>query len=246
MEDDLDEELRGYVDALTAKKTAAGLDPAAARRQALREIGGIERVKDAVRDQRAGQAVESTLRDVRFAWRGLRRAPGFTVAILTLALGIGANTAIFSVVRAMLIAPLPFRDPSQLVFVWADMTASGYPRAPLAAPELKDLRDRGTLFSGFGAIWATTAALTGDPDPEQLRIAFVTTNFFSVLGADAALGRTFIADDEQQAQAPPRAILLSWATWQRRFGGDPAIVGSRIQVNDQPKTVVGVMPASGC
>ena len=244
LDDDLDEELRAYLDALVAKKVRAGMDPAAARRAALVEIGGLDRVKEAVRDSRIGHGVETTLQDVRFAWRGLRRSPGFAaVAILTLALGIGANTAIFSVVRAMLIAPLPFRDPSRLAFVWSDMTTSGYPRAPLSGPELKDLRDRGTLFTDFGAIWATTAALTGGPDPEQLRIALVSTNFFPVLGADAALGRTFIADDEQQAQAPPRAILLSWATWQRRFGGDPAIVGSRIQVNDQPMTVVGVMPA---
>jgi len=183
------------------------------------------------------------MNDLRFAWRGLRRSPGFAaVAIATLALGIGANTAIFSVVRAMLLSPLPFRDSSRLVFVWADMTSSGYPRAPLSGPELKDLRDRSTLFTGFGSIWATTAAFTGDGDPEQLRVALVTTNFFDVLGASAALGRTLTADDEQQAQAPPRTILLSWSTWQRRFGGDPAIVGRRVQVNTQPMTVVGVMP----
>ena len=242
--DDLDDELRGYLDLLIARKIRGGMDPAAARREALIEFGGVECVKDAVRDAGRWHWLDWLGRDVRFAWRGLRRAPGFTlVAVLTLALGIGANTAIFSVVRAMLIAPLPFRDPSQLVFVWADMTVAGYPRAPLAAPELKDLRDRSTLFSGFGAIWATTAALTGDGDPEQLRVGFVSTNFFSVLGADPSLGRTFIADDEQQAQAPPRAILLSWATFQRRFGGDASIVGRRILVNNQPNTVIGVMPA---
>ena len=184
------------------------------------------------------------MNDLRFAWRGLRRSPGFTaVAILTLALGIGANTAIFSVVRAMLLSPLPFRDSSRLVFVWADLTTSGYPRAPMSGPELKDLRDRSTLFTGFGAIWATTAAFTGDRDPEQLRMALVTTDFFDVLGAEAALGRTFTVDDEQQAQAPPTAMLLSWATWQRRFGGDPTIVGRRVEVNNQPTTIVGVMPA---
>src|SRR4051794_8246 len=242
--DDLDEELRGYLDLLIARKIRAGMDPAAARRKALIEFGGVECVKDAVRDAGRWHWLDSTWRDVRFAWRGLRRAPGFTVvAVLTLALGIGANTAIISVVRAMLIAPLPFRDPSQLVFIWADMTVAGYPRAPLAAPEVKDLRDRSTLFSGFGAIWATTAALTGDDHPEQLRVGFVSTDFFSILGADAALGRTFVADDEQQAQAPPRAVLLSWATFQRRFGGDASIVGRRIQVNNQPNTVIGVMPA---
>ena len=117
--DDLDEELRGYLDGLIAKKIRAGMDPERARREALIEFGGVENVKDSVRDVSRWHLVESIWRDLRFAWRGLRRAPGFAaVAILTLALGIGANTAIFSVVRAMLITPLPFRDPSQLVFVW--------------------------------------------------------------------------------------------------------------------------------
>src|SRR5262245_17082852 len=115
--------------------------------------------------------------DLLYALRGLRRSPGFAaVAILTLALGIGANTAIFSVVRAMLLAPLPYRDSSRLVFVWADMSAAGYPRAPLSGPELKDLRDRSTRFASFGSVWATTAALTADGDPEQLRIGLVSTN----------------------------------------------------------------------
>src|SRR5262245_65320410 len=129
------------------------------------------------------------MQDLRYAWRGLKRSPGFAAAaIATLALGVGANTAIFSVVRAMLIAPLPYRDSSRLVFVWSDMSAIGYPRAPLSAPELKDLRDRTNRFDGFASIWSTTAALTGDGEPEQLRVGLVSTNFFSLLGTPAALG----------------------------------------------------------
>jgi putative ABC transport system permease protein len=196
----LDEELHGYLDGLIDRNIRAGMDPPEARRAARIEMGGVVQVRDDVRGSRIGTSLETALQDVRYAWRGLRRSPGFAaVAILTLALGIGANTAIFSVVRAMLIAPLPYRDSSRLVFVWSDMTSSGYPRAPLSAPELKDLRDRGTLFSSFGSIWATTAALTGDSDPEQLRIGLVSTNFFAtVLQADPALGRTFAAEDETQ------------------------------------------------
>lgn len=179
--------------------------------------------------------------DLAHAWRGLRLAPGFTLAALaTLALGVGAVTAIFSVTHALLVEPLPFRDPSRLVFVWADQSAEGYPRAPLSGPELQDLDDRSTRFEGFGGIWATTAALTGDGDPEQLRIGMVTTDFFSLLGAEAARGRTFETSDESVAQ--PTAVLLSAAVWQRRYGSDPAIVGRRIEVNGQPATVVGVMP----
>src|SRR5215470_14680459 len=164
------------------------------------------------------------LQDLRYAWRGLRKSPAFAaVTVLTLALGIGANTAIFSVVNAMLIAPLPYRDSSRLVFVWSDMSEAGYPRAPLSGPELGDLRTRAKRFEGFGAIWSNTAALTGEGDPEQLRIGFVTSDFFSVLGADAARGRTFVAEDDADT-APPR-ILLSWALWQRRYAGDPTVVG---------------------
>jgi putative ABC transport system permease protein len=179
-------------------------------------------------------------RDLVHACRLLGQAPGFAAAaIVTLALGVGANTAIFSVVNALLIEPLPYRDASRLVFVWADQTSEGYPRAPLSGPELKDLDDRSTRFDGFGAIWATTAALTGDGDPEQLRVGFVSTDFFSILGAEAVLGRTFADGDD--SLGPPTSILLSAAVWQRRFGGDPSVVGRRIQVNGQPMTVVGVM-----
>lgn len=186
--------------------------------------------------------VADLLLDVTHAWRGLRVSPGFAIAaVATLGLGVGAVTAIFSVTHALLIQPLPFRDPSRLVFVWADQTAEGYPRAPLSGPELEDLDQRNARFDGFGAIWATTAALTGENDPEQLRVGLVTTDYFSLLGADAALGRTFQAGDE--TIGAPTAVLLSAAVWQRRYGGDPAIVGTRIEVNGQPATVIGVMPA---
>jgi predicted permease len=179
--------------------------------------------------------------DFAHAWRGLRGAPGFTVAaLLTLALGVGANTAIFSVAHALLVEPLPFREPSRLVFVWADQSAEGYPRAPLSGPELQDLDQRSSRFDGFGAIWATTAALTGDADPEQLRVGLVSSDFFSLLGAEAALGRTFAVGDE--SSGPPTAVLLSAAVWQRRYGSDPGIVGRRIEVNGQMMTVIGVMP----
>jgi predicted permease len=236
---DLDEELRGYVDDMTGRKMAAGVDPATARRQALAEIGGFDRVKERVRDVRIGRLAEETLRDVGYAWRLLRRSPGFTAAaVLTLALGVGANTAIFSVVHGLLIAPLPYADPSRLVFVWADQATEGYPRAPLSGPELTDLDTRSTTFDGFGAIWATTAALTED-EPEQLRIGNVTHDYFSLLGAPTAIGRTFVEAD--LVQGPPTSILLSAQLWRRRFGSDPLIAGKRILVNGRPTSIVGVL-----
>lgn len=198
--------------------------------------------------QRFVHAVAGTLGDVRHAWRRLRRAPLFSVlTILTLALGVGAAAAIFSLVNALLLEELPLREPGRLLMVWHD-TGDGRTRVPLAAAELNDLRERTTLFTGIGAIWSNTTILGGE-QPEELRVGLVTTDFFQVLGANAALGRTFAAADESGALFGPgggtTAILLSHALWQRRFGGDPSIVGKTIPVGgDQaPATVVGVMPA---
>jgi predicted permease len=240
---ELDDEMRCVVEELTARHVAAGLDRPSARRRALIEVGGVEQVKEQVRRARIGVGIETTLRDVAIAWRLLWKTRGFAAAsIATLALGIGATTAIFSVVNALLLQPLPYRDADRLVFVWQDLTDAGYPRAPLAGPELVDLRTRSTLFDGFGGIWANSATLSGDHEPEHLRIGLVTADFFSLLGAEPALGRTFRADDEAQSASP--GVVLSWALFERRFGADPSIVGQRIEMNRRPTTVLGVMPRS--
>jgi putative ABC transport system permease protein len=181
--------------------------------------------------------VDALLIDIRYAWRSARKAPGFTaVVLLTLALGIGANTAIFSIVHAMLIQPLPYRDANQLAFIWLGA------RGPLSGPDFRDLREGNSVFSEIGGIWASgTVALSGeDRDHEQLRTSLVTTNFFQMLGAAPAFGRTFRSEDGVP-DAPP-TILLGWDLFSRRFGGDPSIVGRQIIVNDQPTTVIGVMP----
>lgn len=237
---ELDEELGQWADELTHRHHERGAAPVEARRRALAELGGLDTLKQTVQDERVGASWRGLPSDVRYAWRVLRRTPMFTAAaVLTLAIGLAATTAIFSAVNALLIEPLPFRDASRLVFIWSDMTDAGYPRAPLSGPEVKDLRERGTLFDGVGAIWATTTTLTGENDPEQLRIGLVTTNFFNVLGADAAIGRTFGDQDEAPG---PSSILLSWPVFERRYGGDRSIVGRTIQVNGQPQMVIGVMP----
>jgi hypothetical protein len=137
---------------------------------------------------------------------------------------------------------LPYRDAGQLVFIWQDLTQAGYPRAPLAGPELVDLRQRARLFESFGGIWANTTALTGQGEPEQLRIGLVTSNFFDVLGVEAALGRIFRPDDEAQSGSP--GVILGWPLFERRFGADATLIGRRIELNGRPTTVVGVMPRS--
>lgn len=243
VERDLDDEMTAAVQALQDRLVAAGIYPDEARRRARIELGGIEQVKEEVRDARVGAWLDAALLDARYALRGLVKAPAFTaVIVVTLALGIGANGAIFSVVHALLLAPLPYRDADRLVFVWSDMTDAGYPRAPLSGPELADLRAHSTTVAAFGAIWANTTALTGDADPEQLRIGLVTDNFFDVLGAPPAFGRTFRPDDAVPGARP--SILLGWPLFARRYGADPSIVGRQILVNDRPTTVLGVMPKS--
>jgi predicted permease len=238
---DLDAELRSFVDELYDQYIRDGMPPDAARRRTLVDVGGVEQVKEQVRGIRIGAGADAVAMDVRSAWRQLWKQPGFgAVVILTLALGIGANSAIFSVVHALLVEPLPYRDASRLVFVWSNLTDGSYPRAPLSGPELNDLRERTTTLGSVGAIWPNTAALTGEGDPEQLRIGLVTTNFFSVLGAEALYGRTFSMEDEQPGATP--SVVLSWGLWQRRFGADPAVVGRRIRINGTAVSVVGVMP----
>ena len=181
--------------------------------------------------------LEPLAQDARYALRAIRCNPAFSaLVIITLALGIGANTAIFSVVHAMLLKPLPYRDAAELVFIW-----SGSSRGPMSGPDFRDIRENSRTLAEIGGIWATgTVALAGDGDPEQLRSAFVTTNFFRVLGAETALGRTF-RETDGIAGAPP-TILLGWDLFVRRYGGDRSIIGRQILVNDSPTTVIGVMP----
>jgi predicted permease len=241
VERELDDELAAAAATLEERYRREGMTAEGARRAARAALGGVEAVKEEIRQQRAGAAVDATLLDLRYALRSLAKAPAFTtVIVLTLALGIGANAAIFSVVHALLLAPLPYRNADRLDFIWSDMTESGYPRAPLSGPELGDLRTQSTTHDAFGAIWSNTRALTGDGEPEQLRIGMVTANFFDVLGAEPAYGRPFRLEDA--APGAPPAILLGWPLFARRYGADPSIVGRRILVNDRPTIVVGVMP----
>jgi putative ABC transport system permease protein len=243
IERELDDEVNDWVATLAERHQAAGLPPDAARRAALSDIGGADHIKEEIRSLRNGSQLDSLVLDVRYGWRGLWKARGLTaVIVITLALGIGTNTAIFSIVHAMLLEPLPYRDADRLVFIWSDMTQAGYPRAPLSGPELRDLREGSTTCSDFAGIWSNTVALTGDADPEQLRIGLVTANFFQVLGVESALGRTFQTDDSAPGAGP--TILLGWGLFQRRFGGDASIIGRKILVNDGLTTVVGVMPES--
>ena len=244
MDDELDEELGAYVEELAARKEREGLSAEAARREARREMGALLHVKQEVRESWVVSFWDAPRQDVKQAWRGLRGTPGLSVvAVITFGLGIGAVTAILGVVQATLFTPPPYRDPARLVLVWSDLTESGHRRAPLSGPELHDLRRRTSTFEGFAALWANSITLTDHGEPEFVRIALVTANFFSLLGVEPAAGRLF-AEEADQTQGSAGSIVLSWSLWQRRFGGDPAIVGRSIIVNDEPAIVLGVLPST--
>jgi len=185
--------------------------------------------------------MNSILRDIRFGARNLLKRPGSTlVALITLALGIGVNTAIFSVVDSILLRPLPFKDSERIVSIWEQGLGQGISQNEVAPANFFDLRSQTQMFEGIGAHGPQDVNLTGDGEPERLNGELVTTNLLSLLGVDPALGRTFLANEDQPGQH--RVVVLSDALWQRRFNRDPSIVNRNIILNGESFTVVGVMP----
>jgi putative ABC transport system permease protein len=179
--------------------------------------------------------------DLRFGVRQLLSKPGFTtIAILSLALGIGANTAIFSLVDAVLLRPLPFHEPERLVMVWEDATQVGFPRNTPAPANYADWKAQNQVFEDMAAIQGGSYALTDEGEPEKVESQSVTANFFSLLGVKPILGRTFTKEEDQPGAN--RVVLVSYGLWQRHFGGDPAVVGKEILLDGRNHSVLGVMP----
>ena len=239
VEQDLDEELRSYVDLLADEKVRAGMPPARARRAAAMEAG-VEPAKEAVRDARAGAWAEAFARDVRFALRMLRRTPLFSAtAIVALALGIGANTALFSLARAILVQGRPgVGDPQELLWV-ARVDPHQRASERMSYPAYLRLRDSGGPFAALAATRDAPFAFRFQGQPEQLDGQFVSGSYFAMLRTPFALGRGFTPGEDLHPGEHPVAVI-SHALWQRRFGGDPAVVGRKVAVNGVPLTVVGV------
>jgi putative ABC transport system permease protein len=183
--------------------------------------------------------METLLRDIRYGIRSLVKRPGFTVvALIALALGIGANTAIFSLVNAVLLRPLPFAEPDRLVWMWGTFTGGN--RASVAPLDFLDYRKENKTFEEFAASFPLALNLTGSGEPERLSAAGVTGNYFQALGAKPALGRTFLLENEQPGNE--QVVVLSYALWQKRFGGDPGIVGKTVTLDGRTHEIIGVMP----
>jgi predicted permease len=189
-------------------------------------------------------AVQGLIRDASYSWRAWRRTPGsLAAALIALALGLGANATVFSIVSCVLLKPLPYADPGRLVMIWQDMRARGGPEREWASPGLfVEWQRRATVFEHLAAVRGWMPNLTGTDEPERLRGAAVSHGYFAALGVPPLLGRVF-SEDEDQPEAPPVAVV-GHALWTRRFGADPTLVGRTVLLDGQAVAVVGVMPAS--
>jgi len=239
VEREMDAEMRFHLEMETAENIRRGMSEEEARRAALRSFGGVEQTKEVYRDIARFRRLEDLWQDLRYGARMLLKQPGFTlVAVLALALGIGANTAIFSVVNAVLLRPLPYADPDRLV------TASPYRNATdgytVLSPDFLDWRAQSQSFERIAAYTSGSADLTGSGEPERLTAGLVSAELFSTLGVSPAFGRGFTTMEDQPNGAP--VVILSHRLWQRRFGGDPQSIGRAITLDGQSRSVIGVMP----
>ena len=242
IERETDQELRFHLERQVATNIAAGLSPEQARRAALLDFGGVEQFKEDCREARGVNRIESLLADLRYGFRTLHKSPGFAiVSVLTLALGIGANTAVFSMVNALLLHPYNFRNLDSVVRVWEDRGIDeGYDARYIAPADAEDLRSSNSVFEGLTTYSFQSFGLGVAGDVQPILGCRVSANFFDVLAVSPAAGRPFTATEEQPGA--DQVAILSFGTWQRRFGGDPQLLGKTISLNRRVHTIVGIMP----
>ncbi|MGA2047981.1 MAG: ABC transporter permease [Terracidiphilus sp.] len=247
VEQALDDELRSSLEALTQEKTMQGLSQSVARREAPIEIGGIEQVKQRVRAVRAGSFLEDLARDIHYALRRLRRNWSFTaVAALTLALGIGGSTAIFSVVNGVLLQPLPYSHSGNLVEVGLDLPGINQFNWPLSPAEYFTFREQGRTFEDIGLYYTGfggnlySANVTGFGRPEHVPALGVTDGVLPILEVTPLLGRSFTRADDEPGSAD--TVMITYGYWRTKFGGDRSAIGKAIDVDGKPSTIIGVLP----
>ena len=239
-EERLRTEIEEHLAMQTAENVQTGLSPVEARRQAMLKFGGVEAIKEEYRDQKGLPLLETLGQDLRYAVRMLLRSPGFSfIAIATLALGVGATTAIYSVIDATLLHPLPYRNPTELVHVEDDLPGVGAQDVGMSVPEWKDL-ERSGIFQVVAIDGFASVNLTGGARPERISFKSVTPNYFALLGVDAQLGRTF--DPHDPTPGYNLEVVLSDGLWRREFAADPHVLGKTLLLDNDPYRVVGVMP----
>jgi hypothetical protein len=239
--DELEEELNSFIEAAVEQKMRSGMTREEALRAARVEVGSVAAIKDNVYDTGWESFVECLWQDIRYALRWLRKSPGFTaVAILTVALGVGANTAIFSIVNAVLLRPLPFREPDRLVRIFFNEPGVGLRDITFSEPELDDLTTRAGVFESVSPIGGGSANLTGVKQPERIEFVLIGFDYFSMLGATPQIGRLYGPQDYVLGFSPN--VVISDALWHRDFGADPNVLGRTFRFDGDPATIVGVLP----
>ena len=248
VEREMDAELRFHYGRMVEDFERRGLAPEEARRRTRLEFGGLGQLKDDSREARLAGRIEGLWRGLRMAGKALAKSPGFTaVAVVTMALGIGVNTVMFSLMDHLLLRNLPVRDPQRLVVFHGNFTTPGMYRSngrglSFSWPKYTQFRDESTVFSGVAARFAADGSLEYRGSTEKIVVELVSGNYFDVLGVGPALGRVFTPADNIAKMGHPLAVL-GYSYWQRRFGGDPGIVGQQVRVNGMPMTVVGISAA---
>src|SRR5262249_54913018 len=238
---ELEEEIRTHLELETQEKIEEGLSPEEARDAARRRFGNQTLLREVSREMWGFRSIERLLQDLRFGIRMFLKSPGLTaVLILTIALGIGFNSALFSVVNTLLLSPLPFPDADRLVIAWTRSAKISSNRLGVTPEEFADWRKQTQSFAGVAAQALTLVNLSGTDEPERILARRVSTSFFSVFGIKPALGRDFLPEEEELKSG--RVVILSQSIWQRRFNADPSLIGRTITLNDLPYTVVGILP----
>lgn len=236
------EEWQFHIDLRTEENIRRGMSPEEARRSAEQHFGNAGYIKDVSWDVRGGGIMETLWQDVRFGARQLRRSPGFTfAALLSLGLGIGGNAVIFSLISTILLRPLPINHPEQVLAIHQGKEKDPSYASAMSYPNYKDIRDRNAVLSGMAVYRFDPMSLSHNGSNERVWGYLVSGNYFDVLGVQAFLGRTFTVDEDRTPNSHPVAVL-SYGCWQRRFGGEPGIVGSSIQINGHSFTAIGVAP----
>src|SRR5271165_3573532 len=248
IEKEMDAELQFHLEAYADDLVRIGIPRQEAMRRARLEFGGLEQTKEVCRDARGLNLLDSLLQDIRYALRMVRKNPGFTtVAVLTLALGIGANTAIFTVINAVMLRALPVQHSEQLVTVGnpalVHSWGTGTPRTDvLSYPLYREVRDNNSVFSSvLASARLENLRIAIEGGTESINGRLVTENYFQTLGVKALLGRTFTAYEDRIPGADP-VLVLSYGYWHRRFAGDPAVIGRKVRLNNYPFTIIGVAP----
>lgn len=238
---ELNEEIQSHLNMAARDRVQRGDSSDDAKSQAMREFGNVGLVKEATRDMWSGASLESFVQDLRYGARMLVKSPGFSlVAILTLALGIGANTAIFSVVNGVLLNPLSFPHSEQMVSIFTQMP--NFDNGSISYPNFEDWRRMNRTFSSMAAYRGAGFDLTGHGEPERLAGSMVSAGFFEILGVNPVLGRTFSADEDRMGANP--TVMITEGLWKRKYASDPGIIGQRMELNDVGRTIIGVVPAN--